>query len=315
MKKIFSKQVLIGIFTVAVLSLTYFGLNFLKSRRVFSDDNIIYAVFPQADGLEVSSPVLIKGFRIGTVDKVTFNIKTSQVLVKMIVDGQYDLPANSEAQISSASILGGKVIEVFLGQNDTQFLSSGDTIRSVYAPSITESLGQEYGKLKATAGEIVEKLNTALDGINRVLSKENTASLNATLTNLRSISDNVDGIVSDERANISKVIANLSVLSSSLKTMAPDIERGVANFALLSDSLKVQGPALIADAAGSIENLNVILAKINGNQGSVGKLLNEPELYNNLNHTIQSLTLLLEDLKANPKRYINVTIFGKKEKN
>lgn len=314
MKKIFSKQVLVGIFTVAVLAGAYFGMNFLKSKKVFSDDNRLYAVFPQADGLEVSSPVLVKGFRIGTVDKVSFDIKTSQVYVTLTVDGQYDLPASSEAQITSTSILGGKVIEVKLGKDNSRFLKSGDTIRSVFSPSITESLGEEYGKLKITASEIVDKLNSALDGINRVLSEKNTQELSATLANLRSISDNVDKVVGDESANLTRIIDNLAVLSASLKKMTPDLERGASNLAVLSDTLRAQGPTLIASAAGSIYNLNMILAKINSSQGSAGKLINETELYDNLNATIESLRLLMDDLKANPKKYINVTVFGKREK-
>lgn len=314
MKKIFSKQVLIGLFTVAVLAGAYFGLNFLKSKKVFSDDNILYAVFPQADGLEVSSPVLIKGFKIGTVDKVSFDIKTSQVYVRLTVDGQYDLPATSEAQITSTSILGGKVIEVKLGKESSRFLQSGDTIRTVFAPSITESLGEEYGKLKTTATEIVDKLNSALDGINRVLSEKNTEELSATLANLRSISQNVDKVMDAESANLTRIIDNLAVLSASLKNMTPQIERGVGNLAVLSDTLRVQAPLLITSAVGSIYNLNMILAKINNSQGSAGKLINETELYDNLNATIESLRLLMDDLKANPKKYINVTVFGKREK-
>ncbi|MEF9950845.1 MAG: MlaD family protein, partial [Mucinivorans sp.] len=309
-----SKQVLIGLFTVAILAGTYFGISFLKSKKIFSDDNIIYAVFPQADGLEVSSPVLIKGFRIGTVEKVSFNIKTSQVLVKMTVDGQYDLPVTSQAQITSTSILGGKVIEVKLGVESPKVLVSGDTIRSIFAPSITESMGEEYGKLKATANEIVEKLNTALDGINHVLSAQNVAALSATLSNLHSISGNIDQVVSKERDNIAVIIANLSTLSTSLKKMSPNLERGVSNFVALSDTLRNQAPRLISSAVGSIMNLNSILSQINSENGSLGKLVNDPKLYENLNETINSLTLLLNDLKANPKRYINVTIFGGKGK-
>ncbi|MEG0466785.1 MAG: MlaD family protein [Mucinivorans sp.] len=314
MKKIFSKQVLVGIFTVAVLAGTYFGISFLKSKKVFSDDNIIYAIFPQADGLEVSSPVLIKGFRIGTVEKVSFNIETSQVIVKMTVDGQYDLPSTSEAQITSTSILGGKVVEVKLGGVSPTVLVSGDTIRTVFAPSMAESMGAEYGKLKATANEIVSKLNSTLDGINKVISAENVAALSATLANLNSISGNIDQVVSKERDNIAVIIANLSVLSTSLKNMSPNLERGIGNLATLSDTLRTQGPALIASAASSIINLNGILSKINSKNGSLGMLVNDPALYQNLNETIANLTLLLEDLKANPKRYINVTVFGRREK-
>lgn len=314
MKKLFSKKVLIGIFTVAVLAVTYWGLNFLKSKRIFSNDNVIYATFPQADGLEVSAPVLVKGFRIGTVEKISFNIHTSKVLVRMTLNDEYPLPFDSKAEITSTSILGGKVMEVKLGVDESRTLQSGDTIRTIFAPGIAESLGQEYGQLKATAGEIIEKLNSALDGINKVLSPENTQAISSTLANLNSISGNVDQVISDERAHIATIISNLSALSASLKNMAPDIERGINNFALLSDSLSVQGPALIANAAGSIDNLNRILNKVDSGTGSAGKLINDAELYDNLAKAVESLNMLMQDLQANPKKYVNITVFGKKDK-
>lgn len=310
MKKRISKPFLIGIFTVAVLGGTYFGINFLKSRRVFSDDRVMYAVFPQADGLEVSAPMLVKGYKIGTVDKVTFDMETAEVVVKIIVDGQYDLPSSSTVEIASTSILGGKALDLTLGKKNGSFLASGDTIKSVYAPGLTESLTEEYGKLKATAGEIADKLNKALDGLNRTLSEENTAALTATLANLKSMSADLSEVTANQKANIKQLMANLTALSSSLKKMTPDIERGVKNFAVISDSLKAQAPQLISSVVGSIGNLNMILAKVNSEQGTAGKLINDAELYQHINSTVLSLNALLEDLKANPKRYINVSVFG-----
>lgn len=319
MKKRISKPFLIGIFTVAVLGGTYFGVNFLKSRRVFSDDRIMYAVFPQADGLEVSAPMLVKGYKIGTVDKVSFDMETAEVLVKVIVNGEYDLPSSSTVEITSTSILGGKALELTLGPKNGKFLASGDTIKSIYAPGLAESLSQEYGRLKATAGEIADKLNKALDGLNRTLSQENTEALSATLANLKSMSADLSEVTAEQKTNIKHLMSNLTALSASLKKMTPDIERGVKNIAVISDSLKVQAPQLISSVVGSIGNLNMVLAKVNSGQGTAGKLVNDAELYEHINSTVSSLNALLEDLKANPKRYINISVFGggnkeKKEK-
>lgn len=314
MKKRISKPFLIGLFTVAVLGGAYFGINFLKSRRIFSDDRIMYTVFPRADGLEVSAPVLVNGFKIGTVDKVSFDMETSEVLVKLIVDGQYDLPATSVVEIASTSLLGGKALVLTLGKKDDHYLASGDTIKSVYAPGLTESLGQEYGKLKATATEIVDKLNLALDGLNRTLSQENTEALTTTLANIEQMSSDLSEVTGSQKTNLKELIANLSSLSKSLAEMMPQIDRGVDNLATLTDTLKTQGPELIHSLVGSITNLNMILAKANSDQGTVGKLINDEALYQHINTTVVSLNALLEDIKENPKRYINVSVFGSKEK-
>lgn len=310
MKKIFSKEVLIGIFTVAVLAGAYFGFNFIKNTRLFSDDNVIYAVFQQADGLEVSAPVIIKGFKIGQVEKISFNIKTSQVVVKMIVNGEYPLPANSEAKIASTSLLGGKVLDIKLGNDDTRSLASGDTMRTAQERSIIDAAGEEYGKLKEMASEIVSKLTKALDGINAALSPENTAALSATMSNLKSISGNIDEVVGGQKDNLNKTLTNLAALSASLREMSPDLQRGVKNIALLSDSLALQGPVLVRNAAQSLDNLNAILTKLKDGQGSAGKLLTDEQLYANVNDAVANLSLLLADFKENPKRYINVSVFG-----
>lgn len=310
MKKIFSKEVLIGIFTVAVLAGAYFGFNFIKNTRLFSDDNVIYAVFQQADGLEVSAPVIIKGFKIGQVEKISFNIKTSQVVVKMIVNGEYPLPANSEAKIASTSLLGGKVLDIKLGDDDTRSLASGDTMRTAQERSIIDAAGEEYGKLKEMASEIVSKLTKALDGINAALSPENTAALSATMSNLKSISGNIDEVVGGQKDNLNKTLTNLAALSASLREMSPDLQRGVKNIALLSDSLALQGPVLVRNAAQSLDNLNAILTKLKDGQGSAGKLLTDEQLYANVNDAVANLSLLLADFKENPKRYINVSVFG-----
>lgn len=310
MKKIFTKELLIGIFTIAVLAGAYLGFNFIKNKRLFSNDNILYAVFQQADGLEVSSPVLIKGFKIGQVEKITFNIRTSQIIAMLVVDGQYPLPANSQAKITSASLLGGKVLEIQLGTDDGKILHNSDTIKTSQERGIMDVAGEEYGKLKETASEIISKLNKALDGVNSALSPENTAALNATLVNLKSISGNVNDVLASQKENLNRTLANLATLSASLRDAAPNIERGVKNLALLSDTLVTQGPILLHNAADAVDNLKNVLAKLNAGQGSAGKLLTDEHLYANINEAVANLSLLLADFKENPKRYINVSVFG-----
>lgn len=310
MRKIFTKEVKIGIFTVIVLAGAYFGLNYLKSKRLFSNDNIIYAVFNQADGLEVGAPVIIKGFKIGTVEKINFDIRSEQLLVKLLVNGEYPLPINSEAKIASTSLLGGKVLEVKLGNDVVQTLGNGDTIRTSTERNIMDVAGEEYGKLKEMASDIVTKLSQALDGMNKVLSDDNARALSATLANLSSISGNINEAVSSPTKGLKTTMENISVLSASLREAAPDLQRGLHNIALLSDTLSVKGPVLISNAAASLDNLNQVIAKVNRGEGSAGKLINDEALYKNLNEAVANMSILLADLKANPKRYINVTVFG-----
>lgn len=313
MKRKLSREAKIGLFGIIILGLFYLGINFIKSKNIFSRDNTFYAVYNQADGIEVSSPVVIKGFRVGTVDKVSFDISNSTVIVEMSVKDEYPIPADSKAKISSTSLLGGKVLEIQLGNSVTDY-KSGDTITTLMDPSIMEIAGQEYEKLKYMASTLIEQVSKALASVNEVLSAENVENLRATLAHIESISAGLDDVLVSQNSNLKTTITNLSALSASLNRAAPGLENGIAKFSLLADSLSVTVPDISRNAAVALENLNSTLRKIDQGEGSVGKLVNDKELYENLNAATQSLNELLVDLKANPKKYINVTIFGKKEK-
>lgn len=314
MKKIFSKELIIGLFTIAVIVGGYFGFLFLKNKKVFSDDITLYAVFNQADGLEASAPILVKGFRIGTVDKINFDMATQKLTVALTIDGKYDIPQLSEASIISTSLLGGKVIDIAIGQQNGKVLENGDTIRSSAARDMMDVAGEEYNKLKEQLGTIVDKLNSALDGVNRTLSIENTNALSGTLANLQGASGDIKDVISKEKHNIERLVSDLAVLSNSLKNSAPDLERGLKNIAKISDSLAVDGPVLVRNASEAVENLSKIIAQIQRGEGTAGKLVTDEQLYVNLTASLENLSLLLADLKANPKKYINVTVFGKREK-
>ena len=263
--------------------------------------------------MEASAQVLVQGFKIGTVDAIKFDIHTKKLTVKLNINGKYELPVNSLAKISSTSLLGGKGIVVELG-NDPTSLKNNDTIRSSQERSLMDTAGDEYNTLRENLSVLVDKVNSALDGINSALSKENTDALSTTMNNLESTTQNLDKLMASQRTNLEHAIANLAVLSASLKEAAPDLERGLKNLAVITDSLKYSAPALVENAANAVANLNEMMAQIKGGEGTMGKLVTDEMLYTNINETLNNLSLLLADLKENPKKYINVTVFGKKDK-
>lgn len=313
MKKKLSREAKIGLFGLIILATFYLGINFIKSKHLFSSDNSFYAVYNQADGIEVSSPVMIKGFRVGTVDKVSFNIENSTVIVKMSVKSDYPIPNDSKAKIASSSLLGSKVLELQLG-TAKQYYESGDTVATMSDPSLLQIAGDEYERLKYMASSMIEEVSKALASVNEVLSAENVANLRSTLAHIESISSSADNLMVSQSKNLGTTIENLAALSGSLKRSTPALENGITKFSLLADSLSNSVPELSRNAANALDNLNSTLRKIDRGDGAIGKLVNDQELYNNLNTATQSLNLLLQDLKANPKRYINVTVFGKREK-
>ncbi|MFI3288120.1 MAG: MlaD family protein [Rikenellaceae bacterium] len=312
-KKGISKELAIGTFVVVILVGGYFGFNFLKNRNVFGGDYYISAVFDQADGLEKGASVIIKGYKVGSIEGISLDMESQTLEVEMIIEGAYELPNNSTAKITSSSLLGGKVIDIQIGTVGLPILKSGDKIFASADRDLMDSMGDEFAVLKENLGVIVDKLNETLDGVNRTLSPENTEALSATFANLESTTSSLDKIMKSESKNIEAVISNLATLSESLSNSAPELERGISNLATLSDSLKVSAPSLISSATSSVQELESILTKISAGEGTAGKLVTDEELYVNINAALDNLALLLEDLKENPKKYINISVFGSKK--
>lgn len=305
MKKKISREVKIGFFAVGMIILLYLGINFIKSQDIFSRNMTYYAVYDNSAGIEASSPVVIKGYRVGTVDKVWYDMSDRTVKLEFSIKKDYPIPNDSEAKITSSSFMGSKVIELKLGESNVQY-QDGDTIRSVIEPGLIEMATGEYDKLKAQATTLVDQLSTAMTSVNEVLSKQNVENLSATLANLNSLTGNVDKLVEKE---VAETMRNFSALSGALQDFVPKIEKTLNNVHGVTDTL----PTLVTQAANALDELNVSLSAINNGDGTIGQLIHDKTLYCNLTAASNSLILLLQDLKQNPGRYVNFSVFGGKK--
>lgn len=314
MKKGVSRSVKVGAYGLSMAILLYLGINFIKSKKLFSGDNTFYVEYSQADGIEVSSPVLIKGFKVGTVDKISFDIEKSTVIVTMAIDNEYPIPNDSKAKITSTGLLGGQIIEIALGKSDIPYPNKA-YITSLQDVSILKFAGDEYNKLKEGASSLIDQLTKVLKGVNGVLSDENVSSLSGTLANLNSMSQNLNSVINNQQSSIEGLLTNLNNVSNSLNNrLVPKLDSTLSNIQTLSTSLSTDAPALLANASQAVNNLNNVLAKIDNSQGTLGKLVNDQEVYSNLADATKSLTLLLEDIKENPRRYVSISVFGGKNK-
>lgn len=297
-----SREARIGLYGLCMLLLLYLGINFIKSQDIFSRDNTYYAVYDNADGIEASSPVTISGFRVGTVDRVWYDVATRKVVAEFSVKRQYPVPVDSRAKIASASLLGATVVDLQLG-TEGRFLADGDTVRSLVEPGLMETVGQ----LKGKADTLLVQVSRALEGVNAVLSEENVANLSKLLAHANSIGGNLDRMVAGD---LNRTLADLRSLSAELNTAGPKITQIVDRVGNIADTMSVSLPTLMTNIGDAAEKLNVAMSAINSAEGSAGKLIYDRELYENLAEASEALALLLQDLKANPGRYIHISVFG-----
>ena len=303
MKKIkFTREVRIGLMTVAAIFILYFGLNFLKGVEVFTPINYYYAEYEHVDGLVPSSPVNIKGYKVGQVEEVTYNFqKTKSFVVKISVTRDIQLPQGTIIELYDDGLMGGKAIQLVYTPDmlTAKLIENGDTLTSRIGVGL---LGQLTDDLMPK----IESVTTQADSL------------------LRSVRLLIDGeSVQQSLSSIKKTTADLAVSSAALKRMMqkdmPDLMSNLnvltGDFQLISGNLKkIDFASTMQNVDITIKDLNQITGKMNNGEGTIGLLLNDKSLYLNLVNVSNSADQLLIDLQKSPKRYVHFSLFGSKQK-
>ena len=301
------REVKIGIFTILVLLAGWFVVKFLKGTEVFSNTNRYYAYYEQVGGIQPSSRVIINGVKVGSVSKVTLNEDpTKGVEVQLSVEKRYALPVDSKAKIFTDGLMGGKAVEIIYGQS-SEMLSDEGVLQPEVTVDLMEMASSEMEGLITKVTTIMDNLTQTLEGINGLMA-QNTQSITSIVSNVDGVTGNVNAMLAKERTHLEEALESLSKFSKSLGENTDEIDSIVKNMDTFSSQLASSN--LIAEVEGAVAQLNAVLASVNDKNGSVGKLLSDDELYNNLTQASDNLSVLLEDLKANPGRYINVSVFG-----
>jgi phospholipid/cholesterol/gamma-HCH transport system substrate-binding protein len=307
-----SKSIKVAIFCILAIFILYFGSNFLKGLDSFSKKEYYYSVFENSGGLHTGTVIYLKGYPIGKVTKVKlFNSNPVQILAEYLINESIFIPKDSRFEVMSKDMLGGIIVRLEFG-TAAQSASPGDTLACGIVPQITEGLES----VKDQIINILTSVDTIAASIKDVLIKQNGADkISQTLAHIESVTHSLDNILVNNKDNFGKTITELSKFSETLTDISPDLKRVIANFDQISDSI---AKANVADILGNVNHtmvqLEEVIRKVNTGDGDIAMLLNEKEIYTNIGATLQSLNELIMDIKKNPKRYINVTVFGKKEK-
>lgn len=319
-----SKEFKIGAVVICAIAAFIWGLNFLKGYDILSRKNVLYAVYPQIDGLIEANPLMVKGYKIGQVNQITLIKKGGeyQVLVKFLITEDVKIPKHSIAKAVSSDLLGSKAVEIIYS-NETEFVQSGDTLLAASEEDLKTAVDKRLTPLQKKAEGLLSSIDSVMVIVETVLNantRDNLSksfeSIKKALTSLEQTSYKLDDLVASEKAKISSILSKLNTVAGMLEQNTGKIENIITNVSNLSDSLaKAQLKDAIDNADKTLKELNVLIAQINSGQGTLGKLAKNDSLYNNLNKASADLDKLMKDLRINPERYIHFSVFGRKEKN
>lgn len=296
-----SKEIKIALVAVVGILVMYFGINFLKGVSLLASDNYYYITFKDIQGLGASSPIYADGYKVGTVDAIEFDYgQTEPIKVKANIDKNLRIPAGSKAEIEK-DLMGNLKVHLLLANNPRQRIEPGGTIPGI----VEDGVMTKVAEMVPVIEQMVPKIDSILNSLNALLADP---ALAASLHNIQTIT-----------GNLTVSTRELNTLMTGLNKQVP----GMINRAngVLDNTGKLTSNLAALDVRGTLDRVNRTLAnaeeftqKLNSDNGTLGLLLNDKQLYNNLNATMRDADSLVVDLKHHPKRYVHFSLFGKKDK-
>lgn len=306
-----NKEFKIGFFAIASIIALVFGVNYLKGINILNDNSDFYAVYENIGGLQVGSPVLVNGYKVGMVSNIDLLTEQNQnLLVTISLDKEFDMAKNTVCKIVNQDLMGTKGIALLLGDTD-ELVRGGDTLIGGIEATLQDEVNAQILPLKNKAEELIGSIDSLMMIVTAVLNKDTRDNLRNSLSSLDKTFElmsqtmvRVDSMVDINDDRIAKVVMNLESITSNLENSNGEIKTILTNFATLSDSL------VKADIATVLQNVSDITTKINNGEGSIGLFLKDDKIYANFEKSTRELASLLEDIKSNPSRYVNFSIIG-----
>ena len=313
-----SNETKVGVLTITALTILILGFNFLKGKSLFTHTKKIYAVFSDLGTLEKSNEVKINGLPIGAVyEKKELDKDVSAIVVTINLSREVNIPVNSVAYIGS-SLVGASYIVIEKG-NSTQYLKLGDTLKTRMENGILGDVKAQLNPTLSKVRDVLDSLKGTLSGVNKIFNAENKGNIMQTMANLNKASSALNGLLDNQTGPLAKTLNNASELTADLKKNTENINSTISNAKLASEKLAA------LDLKPTIDSLNTMISQLkstaaristmmSSKEGTLGALINDKTLYDQLKNTILSAEILLDDLRTNPKRYVNISVFGRKDK-
>lgn len=293
-----SREIKVGFVAIVSIALLVWGYNYLKGTNIFFKSKSVYAIYPKVPGLAVSAPIIINGVQSGVVDAIYFHEdKSSRVIVRLnITESELIIPKNSIAELISVDFMGSKAVGLKLGDS-SENLESGDTLQSEFEISMLEDFSEQMLPIKEKAENMMVSMDSAI------------MKFNETMVNLDDLFNNRNKKRFELALfRLDSTIYSYNMLAKNLNsTIHTSIKPTMKTFKNLGDSLTALDMRNTLDKAQSaLDNMSAVMDKMNRGEGTMGKLINNDSLYNNMTGATKEMEELLEDIKLHPKRYFRV---------
>ena len=306
----FTKEIKVGFLAVLGIMMSVFSYNYLKGINLFDKNRKFIVKYEKVDGLSVSNPVTMNGFKIGKVQKINFNSKnTRELLVDIIIDNDVIFPKTSLAELYETGLIGGKAIAIIPDyKNDSTIAIDGDYLKGVIKPGLTELVNQILPQVQLQIEAVMKNAEIVLQNINTLFDDETKKELKSSIedfsnltSSLSETSDEISKLIADNSENLTNSLSDFRSASKNIKSITDSLN---------SDDIK----SITINLNSLVNNLNSITTSLKNSEGTAGKLINDKSIYDNLENATNQLNRLIEDIKLNPSRYINFSVFGKKNK-
>jgi len=304
-----TQEIKTAILVLLGILLFIFIFNYLKGENLLSSSRKITAVYDNVEGLVPSAVVTINGHKIGKVQDISFTEDGSGKLeVLMLIDSGFKFSKNSTAELYESGLIGGKAIAIVPADDGAENVISGDVLRSEIKPGLTDLVNQRLTPLQQKIEKVMESTDVLLANINSVFDEKTKSNirgsfsqLKQTITSFESTSNALNALLEDNKTSITTTLFNFSDISKNLSEVSSNLAEA---------DLK----QTINGLQSTISNFDQLLKNIEKGEGSIGRLMKDEGLYNNLEGALGQMEALLEDMKLNPKRYVHFSLFGKKPK-
>ena len=303
-----TREVKTGILAIGAILLFIFGYSYLKGTNLLEKNRTFFVKYQNVEGLAKGAPVTINGFGVGKVQNIKFADKAGGLIVELTVEEDFDFSKTSLVRIYSSGLIGGKSIGIFPKYEAGNIAQSGDTLRGEIEDGMLTAVSKALGPLERKVNNTLAVVDTLLLSVTDVLDEDTRdnlklaiQNLNSTMRSFNGASKSLDNLLADNTEKLNRTFTNLDDMS--------------ANFVKLSDSLaQLETGKLVSDLQNVVDRFDALVTGLDNGEGTVGKLLKDDQLYDNLEGASRQLEQLLQDLKLNPKRYVHISVFGKKQK-